>query len=109
MSDNKQTPNERSVEEIVEEVLNKAYDLIEEKDCLISITERGLKKAIAEALTAANKRTEEAVRGLCEALYAYSCIYTCPGIAIGDGNTTGCTGVLPNDCPTCRECMSTLG
>ncbi len=44
------------------------------------------------------------LRELIEAFRAYADAYDCPGIAIGDGNVSGCNGPRhdTDDCPTCK-------
>lgn len=42
--------SKESCEQIAEKVLDHAYDLIEETDSLVNVTERGLLKSIAEAI-----------------------------------------------------------
>lgn len=46
-------------EEEAEKVLDRAYDLIEPDDQLTTVTERGLLKAIADALASAEKKAYE--------------------------------------------------
>lgn len=45
--------------ETAKKIIDRAYDLIEENDTLISITELGLKQAINEELEALKKREAE--------------------------------------------------
>lgn len=54
--------------------------------------------------------TPQDVRDVVE---AYSSTYPCPGIALGDGNVSGCScggcGSINCDCPTCATVAAVFG